>query len=73
LCASTVDALQADPDRYLCTLLPGFGRRLLTPPQDMLDRAAVTKGLKPVDRAEFRHLSFVDGEDWLWRTPSIQQ
>jgi hypothetical protein len=39
----------------------------------MLDRAAVTKGLKPVDREEFRHLSFVDGEDWLWRTPTIQQ
>jgi hypothetical protein len=39
----------------------------------MLDRAAVTKGLKPTDREGFRHLSFVDGEEWLWRTPSVQQ
>jgi class 3 adenylate cyclase len=73
LCASTVVALQRDPERYLRTLLPGFGRRLLTPPQDMLARAAVTKGLKPADREGFRHLSFVDGEEWLWRTPSVQQ
>jgi class 3 adenylate cyclase len=73
LCASTVVALQRDPERYLRTLLPGFGRRLLTPPQDMLARAAVTKGLKPADREGFRHLSFVNGEEWLWRTPSVQQ
>jgi class 3 adenylate cyclase len=73
LCASTAEALQRDPERYLRTLLPGFGRRLLAPPQDMLDRAAVTKGLKPADREGFRHLSFVDGEEWLWRTPSVQQ
>jgi class 3 adenylate cyclase len=73
LCASTVAALQGNPERYLRTLMPGFGRRLLTPPQDMLDRAAVTKGLKPADREGFRHLSFVDGEEWLWRTSSVQQ
>jgi adenylate cyclase len=73
LCASTVVALQGDTERYLRSLLPGFGRRLLTPPQDMLDRAAVTKGLKPADREGFRHLSFVDGEEWLWRTPSVRQ
>lgn len=73
LCASTADALQRDPERYLHTLLPGFGRRLLAPPQDMLERAAVTKGLKPADREGFRHLSFVDGEEWLWRTSSVQQ
>lgn len=73
LCASTVVALQRDPERYLRTLLPGFGRRLLRPPQDMLNRAAVTKGLKPADRVGFRHLSFVDGEDWSWRTPNVQQ
>ncbi|MFU8821819.1 MAG: adenylate/guanylate cyclase domain-containing protein [Gammaproteobacteria bacterium] len=73
LCASTAEALQRDPERYLRTLLPGFGRKLLTPPQDMLERAAVTKGLKPADREGFRHLSFVDGEEWVWRTPSVQQ
>jgi|GEM_PF-1300876 len=73
LCASTVVALQADRERYLRTLLPGFGRRLVEPPQDMLDRAAVTKGLKPADREGFRHLSFVDGDEWLWRTPAVRQ
>ena len=73
LCASTVAAMQSDPERYLGTLSPGCGRRLLTPPQDMLARAAVTKGLKPTDREGFRHLSFVDGEEWLWRTSNVQQ
>jgi len=73
VCASTVVALQADPERYLGSLMPSCSRRLLTPPQDMLDRAAVTKGLKPADREGFRHLSFVNGEEWLWRTPTVQQ
>jgi class 3 adenylate cyclase len=73
LCASTVVALQGDPERYLRTLLPGFGRRVLAPPQDMLARAAVTKGLKPADREGFRHLSFADGQEWLWQTSSVRQ
>jgi class 3 adenylate cyclase len=73
LCASTVIALQDEPEQYLRSLLPGFGRRLLPPPQDMLDRAAVTKGLKPADREGFLHLSFADGEEWVWQTPSVRQ
>ena len=73
VCASTATALQADPERYLGTLSAGCGRRLIAPPPDMLERAAVTKGLKPADREGFRHLSFVDGEEWLWRTSNVRQ
>lgn len=73
VCGSTVKVLQGQPERYLHTLVPGFGRRLLEPSADMIARAAVTKGLKPADRAGFRHLSFVDGQEWLWQTPDVLQ
>jgi len=73
VCFSTAHVLQGNPDRYLRTLLPGFGRRLVAPPQEMLDRAAVTKGLKPADRTGFRHLSYVDGQEWLWQNPGVLQ
>lgn len=73
VCFSTAQVLQGQPDRYLRTLVPGFGRRLLEPAPEMMRRAAVTKGLKPADRTGFRHLSFVDGQEWLWQTPDVLQ
>lgn len=73
VCCSTAHVLQRQPDRYLRTSMPGSGRVLLDPPQDMIDRAAVTKGLKPADRTGFRYLSFVDGQEWLWQTPGVLQ
>ena len=73
VCFSTAKVLQGHPDRYLRTLAPGIGRRLLSPPQEMVARAASTKGLKPADRTGFKYLSFVDGQEWLWQTPDVLQ
>ena len=73
VCGSTVRVLQRHPDSYLCTSVPGFGRRLLEPAEEMIEHAAVIKGLKPDDRTGFRYLSFVDGQDWLWQTPDVMQ
>ena len=73
VCFSTAHVLQGHPDRYLRTLVPGFGRRLIEPPMEMVKRASVTKGLKPADRTGFRYLSFVDGQEWLWQTPDVLQ
>ena len=73
VCFSTAHVMQGHPDRYLRALAPGFGRRLLAPPKEMVERAAVIKGLKPADRTGFRYLSFVDGQEWLWQTPDVLQ
>lgn len=73
VCSSTAQVIGSRPDRYLQTLAPGFGRRLLEPSADMMQRAAVTKGLKPADRTGFRYLSFVAGQEWLWQTPDVLQ
>ncbi len=73
VCFSTAQVLQRQPNRYLQTLVPGSGRRLLEPQPEMVERAAVIKGLKPADRTGFRYLSFVDGQEWLWQTPDVLQ
>jgi class 3 adenylate cyclase len=73
VCASTAAVLQGAPDRFLGALAPGFGRRLVAPPQEMIARAAETKGLKSADRAGFQYLTFVNGEEWVWRTPDVRQ
>lgn len=73
VCFSTAQVLRGQPDRYLRSLVPGFGRRLIEPDAEMAQRASVTKGLKPADRTGFRHLSFVDGEEWLWQTSDVLQ
>jgi len=73
ICCSTAQVLQRQPDRYLRTPVAGLGRRLLDPPQSMVDRAAVTKGLKPSDRTGFRYVSFVDGQEWAWQAPDVLQ
>lgn len=73
VCFSTAHVLQGHPERYLRALAAGFGRKLLEPPEDMMLRASVTKGLKPADRTGFKYLSFVDGQEWLWQTPDVLQ
>lgn len=65
VCSNTVRLLEGDPGRFL-EAKPGQGRRLVPPERDMIDRAALTKGLKPEDRRQFRYLSFVEGAHLPW-------
>lgn len=73
VCATTAGILATQPERFLHTSPTGLCRRLLPPEPDMLARAAVTKGLKPCDRTDFRHLSFTDGQDWAWQATGVPQ
>lgn len=73
VCSSAAQMLESDPGRFLHTTVPGVCRRLVEPDEEMLDRAAVTKGLKPVDRTGFRRLSFTDDQDWAWRASGLPQ
>ncbi len=73
VCSTATQMLESNPARFLHTATPGFCRRLVEPDEQMLARAAVTKGLKPVDRTGFRRLSFTDGHDWAWRASGVPQ
>jgi class 3 adenylate cyclase len=65
VCSSTVRMLEGDPRRFL-QAKSGHCRRLIAPDPEVVERAAITKGLKPEDRLQFRYLSFVDDAGLPW-------
>jgi len=71
VCSKTAQMLERDAETFLHPTVPGFRRTLIAPNDAMVERAAQMKGLKPADRKDFRFISYVDGQQKLWRTTGM--
>jgi len=67
VCSTTAGMLEHDADNFLYPTVFGFRRQLHFPSETLVKRAASMKGLRAVDRTDFRYLCFADGQSRLWR------
>jgi class 3 adenylate cyclase len=72
LCSSIVALISSNPDDFLYPDVPGFRRRLHGPSQVALRKARSMNGLTQADQTGFRHLTWPDAQQSLWKTDGIR-